>query len=110
MSGSAKAGRAWIARNMVLGRRAVRPVVWAGVAGTVAAIGQAWCLGQLLVTALGAGGPVDAVWPLAFVVLTLLRAALMVASDTWSFGAGAAARRRLRSDLFVRLFGAGPRA
>lgn len=112
MTGLPKPGRAWMARNMAAGRRAVRPVAMLGVLATLAAIGQAWCLARLLSDAIltvpsQPGAPVAA-WPLLFAGLAVLRAALLVVSDDLSFTAGVAARRRLRSDLFVRLFSAGP--
>ena len=107
-----KPGRVWMTRNMAAGRRAVRPVALLGVLATLAAIGQAWCVARLLAGAILTASPdADAsavLWPLLFVGLAALRAVLLVVSDELSFTAGVAARRRLRSDLFVRLFGAGP--
>ncbi len=105
--------RAWMARNMAEGRRAVRPVVLLGALMTVAAIGQAWCLAHLLAAAIAAAqviGAASGQWALAFAILAAIRAVLLVMSDDLSFAAGVMARRRLRSDLFVRLFGAGPRS
>ena len=96
---------------MAAGRRAVRPVAMLGVLGTLAAIGQAWCIARLLADAITMPpqpGASEVPWALLFAGLTALRAILLVVSDDFSFTAGVAARRRLRSDLFVRLFGAGP--
>jgi len=107
-----KPGRAWMTRNMAAGRRAVRPVAMLGALATLAAIGQAWCVARLLAGAILTTSPQDgtsvAVWPLLFAGLAVLRAVLLIVSDELSFTAGVAARRRLRSDLFIRLFGAGP--
>ncbi len=112
MTSLPKPGRAWMARNMAAGRRAVRPVAMLGALATLAAIGQAWCLARLLagaiLTAPPQAGAFVAAWPLLFTGLAVLRAVLLVVSDDLSFTAGVAARRRLRSDLFVRLLGAGP--
>ena len=112
MTSLPKPGRAWMARNMAAGRQAVRPVAMLGALATLAAIGQAWCLARLLADAILTTSPQDsayvAAWPLLFAGLAVLRAVLLVVSDDLSFTAGVAARRRLRSDLFVRLFGAGP--
>ncbi len=112
---SPKPGRAWMTRNMAEGRRAVRPVILLGTLATAAAVGQAWCLAHLLAGAIapaqGPGatpGQWAGQWALAFAVLAAVRAVLLILSDDLAFAAGAAARRRLRSDLFVRLFGAGP--
>ncbi len=107
-----KPGRAWMARNMAAGRQAARPVALLGLLATLAAIGQAWCVARLLgeailPTAPGAAGA-GVLWPLLFVGLAVVRAVLLVVSDELSFTAGVTARRRLRSDLFVRLLGAGP--
>lgn len=98
-------------RNMAEGRRAVRPVILYGALATVAAIGQAWCLAQLLAAAIIPAGAPDSVslpWAMAFALLTAARTGLLIVSDTHAFAAGVMARRRLRSDLFVRLLGAGP--
>jgi len=118
--GSAKPGRAWLTRNMAAGRTAVRPVVVLGLLATAAAIGQAWCLASMLAgvlspsdaSRLGAAGlgAVGLQWPLLFAALAALRTALLVLADDLAFTAGVAARRRLRSDLFVLLFSAGPGA
>ncbi len=107
-----KPGRAWMMRNMAVGRRAVRPVAMLGALATLAAVGQAWCLARLLAGAILTASPQDgasvAAWPLLFAGLAVLRAVLLIVSDDLSFTAGVAARRRLRSDLFVRLLDAGP--
>jgi len=100
-------------RNMAAGRRAVWPVIGLGVLATAAAVGQAWCLARLLSSAIEPAGALiygDPVvqWPLLFGLLTIIRAGLLIVSDDLAFTAGVAARRRLRSDLFVRLFSAGP--
>lgn len=97
---------------MAAGRRAARPVALLGLLATLSAIGQAWCVARLLGEAIlptssGTAGA-GVAWPLLFVGLAALRAVLLVLSDELSFTAGVAARRRLRSDLFVRLLGAGP--
>jgi ATP-binding cassette subfamily C protein CydD len=72
------------------------------------AIGQAWCAGSVLAAAL-ARQAANAVWLLvAFAALAVLRAALSVAADKMAFNAGAAARRRIRTDALARLLNAGP--
>ncbi len=56
-----------------------------------------------------AGGSADVALALAaFAILALLRATCAVAADRAAFDAGAAARRRLRSDALTRLLHAGP--
>ena len=78
-----------------------------GLAGVVAAVAQAWCAAGALDAAI-AGGPAPYVLLAGFAVLALLRAALGVLAEQASFAAGAAARRRLRTDALHRLLAAGP--
>jgi ATP-binding cassette, subfamily C, bacterial CydD len=102
------AAKAWVRRETRHGNRAARPVVLFGLAGTALAIGQAWCAALVLGVALG-GGTAGVVLALAaFAMLALLRAGCAVAADRAAFDAGAAARRRLRSDALTRLLHAGP--
>jgi len=93
-------------------------VLGLNLVGTVLAIGQAWCVALVLADALthaaaghapagqatpGMAGPL-----IAFAILALLRAGLAYAAELAAFGAGAAGRRRLRSDALTRLLHAGP--
>ena len=91
------------------GRRAARPVVLLGLAGTVAGCLQAWAIAQLLAGALG-GPQAPAQWAALFAVAALVRAATSFIGEARAFEAGAAARRRLRSTVFRRLFAGGPQA
>lgn len=102
-----RASRAWLREQSRLGRRAAMPVVLLGLAGTVMAIAQAWCVADALQSALTAGGsPLAAL--IGFAVLAALRAVLGVISESKAFEAGAGARRRLRSDALGRMLAAGP--
>jgi len=104
----AGATKGWQRRETRQGGRAALPVVVLGLAGTALAIGQAFCAAFVLAAALSGGGAAVA-WPLAsFAGFALLRAGLLVAADRAAFAAGAAARRRLRSDALSRLLHAGP--
>ncbi len=101
------AARAWLRQQTRLGNRAGRPVVALGLAGVVAAIGQAFCAARVLAVALAGGGL--AVAPVAvFAALALLRAGLGLFSERHAFAAGAAARRRLRSETLSGLLHTGP--
>ena len=94
-------------RGSRLGARAARPVILFGLLGTLLALGQAWCMAVVLAAALTGHGV--APLPLAgFAVLALARAALGYLSELAAAEAGAAARRRLRSDALTRLLSAGP--
>src|SRR5215469_15801986 len=100
--------RAWVRGEQRVGRRAARPVALLGLLGTTMAVGQAWCVAMLLVGALA--HQLRNTLPLlaGFAMLAVLRAALAVAADGAAFTAGAAARRRLRTDALSRLLHAGP--
>jgi len=107
MSSSTQAAKIWLRQQGRLGRRGARPVLLLGLAGALAGIGQAWCAAAVLGAALGSAGV--PVWPVAgFAVLALLRAGLGAAADMAGFAAGAAARRRLRTDALHRMLAAGP--
>jgi ATP-binding cassette subfamily C protein CydD len=113
---SKAAARAWLRNEQRAGGRAARPVLLLSLLGTVLAIGQAWCIAFLLADALvsgKAGTPPEAASSvplllLGFAAAALLRAGLSYAAETAAFNAGAASRRRLRSDALTRLLHAGP--
>src|SRR5690349_42671 len=106
-NGSKAAARAWLKREGRLGSRAARLVIALGLAGTAAAIGQAFAAATILARGLsGAGLAVGAAG--AFAALALLRAALSFGAERAAFAAGAASRRRLRNDALARLLHAGP--
>ncbi len=104
---SGRAAREWTRQQTRLGRRAAAPAIVAGFAGTALAIGQVWCVARVLGAVLG-GGAVAAAWLVAFAVLAVLRAVLMLVAERAAFAAGAAGRRRLRTDALSRLLQAGP--
>jgi ATP-binding cassette, subfamily C, bacterial CydD len=105
---SKTASRAWLRDERRAGSRAGWPVVLCGLLGTAMAVGQAWCAAMLLADAL-AGRAGDALALAAgFAVLAVLRATLSVVAERAAFNAGAAARRRLRTDALSRLLHAGP--
>ena len=102
-----RAARAWTREQTRLGARAARPVIVYGLLGTLLAVGQAWCMAAALATALAGHGLAPT--PLAgFALLALARSALGYFSELAATDAGAAARRRLRSDALTRLLHAGP--
>ena len=107
MESSTQTARIWLRQQSRLGRRGARPVVALGLAGALAAIGQAWCAADVLAAALaGTGLPI---WPIVgFAGLALARAGLGAAADMAGFAAAAAARRRLRTEALHRLLAAGP--
>jgi ATP-binding cassette, subfamily C, bacterial CydD len=107
MSQTKTAARLWLRANSKQGRRAAAPVIALGLIGIGSAVAQAYCASSALDAALaGASAPV--VLLAAFAMLALLRAGLGVLSEGAAFNAGAAARRRLRTDTLTRLLEAGP--
>src|SRR6202161_825182 len=101
------AARSWLRREQRAGGRAAPPVLMFHVAGTVLAVGQAFAAASVLASAFGGAG-LDASALAAFGVLAVLRAVLSYLTEKAAFAAGAAARRRLRSDALSRLLHAGP--
>jgi ATP-binding cassette subfamily C protein CydD len=107
MDATEHAGRLWVRQQGRQGGRAALWVLLPGLAGTVCAIGQAWYAAGALAAALaGAGVP----WRLlsGFAIFAALRAGFALLADRASTAAGAAARRRLRTDTLHRLLSAGP--
>ena len=101
------AARSWLRREQRAGSRAARPVLIMHVTGSLLGIGQAFAAAYVLTAAL-ATATVEPVALVAFGVLAVLRAGVGYATEKAAFQAGAAARRRLRSDALSRLLHAGP--
>lgn len=106
--------RNWVRAQTRLGRRAAMPVALLGILGTVLSIGTSYCAASVLGEALAgsAGRQAAATAPIVlltgFAAFAIVRALVGVLSERASFDAGAAARRRLRSDALARLLAAGP--
>jgi ATP-binding cassette subfamily C protein CydD len=96
------AARAWIGAEQRVGLRAARPILALNLLGTVFSVGQVFVVARML------SGQFSARLVAAFVVLALGRAGLTYMTERLAFGVGAAARRRLRTDLMSRLLTAGP--
>jgi ATP-binding cassette subfamily C protein CydD len=101
------ASRSWLRREQRAGNRAARPVLTLHVIGSILAIGQAFAAASVLTAAFTASA-LDTRPLAAFAVLAVLRAAVSYLTEKAAFAAGAAARRRLRSDALSRLLHAGP--
>lgn len=101
-------GQLWLKAQARPARRSHTRMVGLGLLGTLAAIGQAWCIARLLAPALGG---TDQRWQLSAVIFGLCalgRGAIAYVMERLGFETGAAARRRLRTALFVGLFANGP--
>ncbi len=96
------AARAWVKREQRAGRRPARPVIVMGLLGTILAICQAFCAASVLT------GKAVVLSLAGFAIAALLRAGSGYAADRAAFTAGAAARRRLRTDIVTRLARARP--
>jgi ATP-binding cassette subfamily C protein CydD len=96
------AAHAWVKREQREGRRPARPVIVLGLLGTILAVGQAFCAASVLT---GLSVTMSLV---GFAVAGVSRAGLGYAADRAGFAAGAAARRRLRTDTLTRLARARP--
>jgi len=107
MEASKAEARQWSADQTRLGRRAASFVILPALLASLMGVGSAY----LLATMLGGfliGNPVD-FWLLGeFVLLASARAALIYLADIAAHRAGAAARRRLRTEALTRLLEAGP--
>ncbi len=99
----------WLRLRLRAARREAMPAAAFGLLGIVAAIGQAVCAARAWQLALDGAGMSEAVGPLlGFVGLALLRAGLGVLFERAGFDAGAASRRRLRSEALGAMLAAGP--
>lgn len=107
MEDAKRRAKLWLGGQGALGRRRAAPVIGLGFADIALALAQAWCAALLLAAAMTRGGPV-ALPAAGFALLAGVRAVLMVLNERAAFAAGAAARRRLRSDALSRLMAAGP--
>lgn len=96
------AARAWVKREQRAGRRPARPVIVMGLLGTILAICQAFCAASVLT------GKAVVLSLAGFAIAALLRAGTGYAAERAAFSAGAAARRRLRTDIVTRLARARP--
>lgn len=103
------AGQAWLRVQTRRARPGVALAVGFGLAGTAAAVGQAWCAGTALRSALVDTHFVGLASALAgFGLLALVRAAVALLADRVAFETGAGARRRLRTEAMRRILEAGP--
>ncbi len=109
MSQDNRMAKGWLREQSRASRSRTLLAAGLGAAGTLAATAQAWCAGEVLGVAIGGAAPASlAVLLGGFALLALCRAGLAIAAEHVAFEAGAAARRRLRTDALDRLLAAGP--
>ena len=96
-----------MAAQVRVGRKAASPAILLGLAATAVEIAQVWCIAIALSSILaGHGAPTPSL--IAFALLALARAALVWSMEHAAMRAGAAGRRRLRTEVLTRIFAAGP--
>ena len=101
------AAKSWLRQQQRAGAKAARPVLALHIAGSLAGVGQAIAAAAALTAAFSQSA--NALLPVGlFAALALMRAALLYATEQAAFAAGAASRRRLRTDALSRLLHAGP--
>ncbi len=100
----ALAAKAFMSTEMRLARISARRPLLLGLLGVLLGVVQAGCAALVLATALAGGVAWLAVG--GFALAAVLRALAGVMADRLGFDAGAAARRRLRTQALVRVLGA----
>jgi ATP-binding cassette, subfamily C, bacterial CydD len=101
------AAGSWLRQEQRRGRRTARPILVWHVVGSIAGITQAFAAATVLAAALTGSFPRTPAL-LVFGALAIVRAGVAYLTERAAFTAGAAARRRLRSDSLSRLLHAGP--
>ncbi|MDE8346155.1 MAG: thiol reductant ABC exporter subunit CydD [Acidocella sp.] len=102
--------KSWVKAEQRLGQRAARGPVALGAAQIIFGIVQAFCAARLLAISLRIlprGGEV-LVYVVLFLIAAALRAWTQMQAERLGFERGAAARRRLRSNVLSTLLAVGP--
>jgi ATP-binding cassette subfamily C protein CydD len=108
MDATKKAATSWLRQQSAIGRRAASGAIAFGVLGTILAIVQAAAAADLLRALIVPDHQPVLLAVLAFVLAAIGRTIIGVAADGAAFAAGAAGRRRLRSETLNRLLSIGP--
>lgn len=108
MDARKKAATAWLRQQGALGRRAASGAILFLLIGTLLAILQAVAAADLLRALIERSGQPVLLAALVFAAAAIARALVTAAADGAAFAAGAAGRRRLRSETLGRLLSIGP--
>ncbi|WP_284946374.1 thiol reductant ABC exporter subunit CydD [Acidisoma cladoniae] len=108
MDSSKKAVSAWLRQQGDIGRRVAAGAIAFGLLGALFGIIQAAAAADLLRALILPRDQPVVVAALIFALSAIARATLGIMADTASFAAGAAGRRRLRSEVMARLLSVGP--
>lgn len=107
-SSSKSAAKAWLRAQAAASRGSTRPIVLLTAAAALLGIGQCLCAARVLAGALDGQEGVQTGLVAAFAVLAVGRAVFGVLAERATMAAGAAARRRLRTQALSSLLHASP--
>jgi ATP-binding cassette subfamily C protein CydD len=108
MDASKKAVKAWLREQGDIGRRVAAGAIAFGLLGALFGIIQAAAAADLLRALILPHDQPVLVAALIFALSAVARAVLGIMADNAAFAAGAAGRRRLRSEIMARLLSVGP--
>jgi ATP-binding cassette subfamily C protein CydD len=108
MDATKKAASAWLRQQSAIGRRVASGAIAFGVLGTILAIIQAAAAADLLRALIVRDHQPVLVAAIIFALTAVGRAVTGAFADSAAFTAGAAGRRRLRSETLNRLLSIGP--
>jgi ATP-binding cassette, subfamily C, bacterial CydD len=108
MDATKKAASAWLRQQSAIGRRVATGAIAFGVLGTIVAIVQAAAAADLLRALIVRDDQPVLAAAIIFAVTAVARAVIGVLADSAALAAGAAGRRRLRSETLGRLLSIGP--
>jgi ATP-binding cassette subfamily C protein CydD len=103
-----KAASSWLRQQGSLGRRVAAGAILLGLVGILLAVIQAGVAAFLLRALIRPADDSLVTLALLFALLAMARALVGVLADRSAFAAGAAGRRRLRSEILGRLLAIGP--
>jgi len=108
MDSTKKAVKVWLREQGDIGRRVAAGAIGFGLAGALLGIVQAAAAADLLRALILPRDQPVLVAAVIFALSAVARAALGMMADNAAFAAGAAGRRRLRSEVMARLLSVGP--
>lgn len=103
-----KAATAWLRQQSAQGRKAASGAIVFGLLGTLFGVIQAAAAADLLRALIVRDDQPVLLASIIFAVAAVLRGLMVLAADSAGFAAGAAGRRRLRSETLSRLLSIGP--
>jgi ATP-binding cassette subfamily C protein CydD len=103
-----KAANLWLRQQSAIGRRVASGAIAFGLLGTILAIIQAAAAADLLRALIMRDDQPVLLAAVIFILTAVGRAAVGALADSAAFAAGAAGRRRLRSETLGRLLSIGP--